>query len=37
VEQDGTHGDVGGQKMVNQVIKLGKEEIQKENGLTAKV
>jgi hypothetical protein len=29
VELDGTHGDGGGHKMVNQVLQLGKEEREK--------
>jgi hypothetical protein len=29
VELNGTHGDRGGQKMVNQVRQLGKEEREK--------
>ena len=36
VEQDGTHGDGGGQKMVNQVLQLRKEEREKQNPMEIK-
>jgi len=37
VEEDGTLGDGRGHKMVNQVLQLGKEEREKQNGFKAKV
>jgi hypothetical protein len=36
VELDGTHGDGGGKKVVNQVLQLGKEEREKQNPMEIK-
>jgi hypothetical protein len=36
VEQDGIYGDGGGQKMVNQVLQLEKEEKEKQNFMEIK-